>query len=242
MTESTLTDEEVEKLLRTKSGEEIVQQILGNMQSHMFYVGDTMAYKDGKVKIKENPIPAKPVLYRWWFPKDSKVWKVITDYHKEHLKDDTVFANCFKKVEQCTIKGKVYYALYFGKSNKGSRRYKQHTKGTVGNSTIRHTVYGLLFPDQKYDPNEEKKISDIVRQCYCEWVAIDCAECADSADCAKKAKEAKGANWIGCLESLCIALGNYPLNVDGNLAISKDWRKRLIQGRKDSKKERKSRD
>lgn len=234
MTESTLTDKEVEKLLRTKSGEEIVQQISGNMKSHLFYVGDTMAYKDGKVKIKENPIPAKPVLYRWWFPEDSDVWKVITDYHKDHLEDDTVFDNCFKKVEQCTItiKGKAYYALYFGKSNKGSRRYNQHTNGTVGNSTIRHTVYGLLFPDQQYDPSKEPEISNIVRQCYCEWVAIDCAECAE------KAKESKGANWIGCLESLCIALGNYPLNVDGNPAISEDWRKVLLDGRKVSQKKR----
>lgn len=213
MTESTLTDKEVEKLLSTKSGGEIVQKILDNMQSHLFYVGDTMPDENGKVKIKENPIPAKPVLYRWWFPEDSKVCDAIRK-HSEGI---------LEQAEKRTIDGKLYYALYFGKSNNGARRYNQHTNGTVGNSTIRHTVYGLLFPGQQYDPSKEPEISDILRQCYCEWVAIDGAE---------------GANWIGCLESMCIALGNYPLNVDGNPAISEDWRKVLLDGRKVSQKKR----
>lgn len=219
MTESTLTDKEVEELLRTKSGGDIVQQIWGNMK--LFSVE--------AMKNKKNPIPAKPVLYRWWFPEDSKVCDAIRK-HSEGI---------LEQAEKRTIDGKLYYALYFGKSNKGSRRYNQHTSGTVGNSTIRHTVYGLLFPGQKYDPHKEPKINDIVRQCYCEWVAIDDADCAE---CAKEPEESKGANWIGCLESMCIALGKYPLNVDGNPAISKDWRKHLIKVRKDSKKERKSQD
>lgn len=200
-------------LLRTNC-EGIVHKILDDMRKNRFSVGEAM-------NKQENPLPPTAVLYRWWFPEDSPVWKVITDYHQKHIKDDIVFAEFFKHIEQCTIKGKTYYALYFGKSNKGSRRYNQHTKGTVGNSTIRHTVYGLLFPNKQYDPDKEQKISDIVHQCYCEWVAIDGAE---------------GANWIGCLESICIALGNYPLNVDGNPAIGKAWRKVLLNARKISKK------
>ena len=37
---------------------------------------------------------------------------------------------------------------------------------------------------------------------------------------------------VECVESICIALGKYPLNVDGNPAISDNWRKYVMDKRK----------
>ena len=74
-------------LLRTNC-EGIVQKILDDMRKNRFSVGEAM-------KQQKNPLPPTAVLYRWWFPEDSKVWKVITDYHQKHT-EDTVFADFFQ--------------------------------------------------------------------------------------------------------------------------------------------------
>ena len=74
--------------------------------------------------------------------------------------------------------------------------------------------YGLCI-GEKYDKSNEDRISDILRQCYYEWISF------------------KGEdNLIECVESICIALGKYPLNVDGNPAISKKWRNYVMEKRK----------
>ena len=178
----------------------IEKKVLGEMLPNRFHVGGA----------KKIPVPHEAILYRWWFPENSPVMRVLADFAKK----DKDLAALLKQVDTCKIEGKTYYALYFGKSNNGYRRYCQHSTGNVHLSTIRHTVYGLCIGED-YNKAKEEQISEILRQCYFEWTSF------------------KGEdNLIECVESICIALGKYPLNVDGNPAISKKWRKHVMDKRK----------
>ncbi len=178
----------------------IAQRVSEQMLPNMFRVGST----------KPSVVPHEAILYRWWFPENSPVMEVLADFAK---KDDELAA-LLKQVEPYNREGNTYYALYFGKSNNGYRRYCQHTTGNVHLSTIRLTVYGLCFGAQ-YDKAKEEQISEILRQCRYDWVSF------------------KGEdNLVECIEGICIALGKYPLNVDGNPAISEKWRKYVMDKRK----------
>lgn len=186
--------------LLTEQCSGIVQKVLDEMSRSRFHVGSA----------KPGVVPHEAILYRWWFPKNSPVMDVLADFAKK----DKELAALLKQVETCKIDGKTYYALYFGKSNNGYRRYCQHTTGNVHLSTIRHTVYGLCI-GEKYDKAKEDKVSEILRQCYYEWISF------------------KGEdNLVECIEGICIALGKYPLNVDGNPAISEKWREYVMDKRK----------
>lgn len=178
----------------------IAQRVSEQMLPNRFYVGST----------KPSVVPHEAILYRWWFPENSPVMEALADFSKQ----DDELADLLKQVETCKIEDKTYYALYFGKSNNGYRRYCQHTTGNVHLSTIRLTVYGLCLGTQ-YDKAKEVQISEILRQCYYEWMSF------------------KGEdNLVECIEGICIALGKYPLNVDGNPAISEKWRKYVMDKRK----------
>lgn len=155
------------------------------------------------------PIPHDPILYRWWFPDDSKVLKSIRTYSET----DTKMAELLKKVEMREIDGQNYHALYFGKSNDGYRRFAHHSTGNIRNSTLRLTIYGLCIGKQ-YDEAKEELITQILKECYYEWLPFT--------------DEGK---LVECIEGICIAIGNYPLNIDGNPAISDHWRKHLMNAR-----------
>lgn len=193
----------------------IVRQITDAMHPRLFPVKQV---QDGA----KLPVSHDPVLYRWWFPEDPDdsdtpvVWQVLL----EHSHKDPALAALLDEVEQRTIDGKPYRALYFGKSNNGYHRFYQHIRGTVRISTVRHTVYGLCIPG-KYNADHEPTIDKILSRCYCEWT--------DFGD---------DGNLVGCFEEMCIALGKYPLNVDGNPAIGDEWRDILMEGRKTSKKKK----
>lgn len=160
--------------------------------------------------IKPTIVPQEPILYRWWFPEDSTVVQTI----RAHAIKNKELSTLLKDVEQQEIEGKYYFALYFGKSNKGYRRFIQHSTGNVHTSTIRHTLYGLCI-GEKYDKAKEPEISAILEECYFEWLAFP-----------------EEGELIECLESLCIALGHYPLNVEGNSAIDDKWRELIMSKRK----------
>lgn len=185
----------------------IVQKVLSDMQLYKV---------DSSTKI---PIPHKPILYRWWFPegskdsKDSKDSKSkVLDVLREYNQAESV--NLLDQVETRIIEGRTYYALYFGKSSNGYRRYCQHTTGNIHLSTLRQTLYGLCV-GQQYDIAQEHVVSKILKDCYFEWLTFD-----------------KEGELVECIESICIALGHYPLNVDGNPAISDQWRKHVMAKRK----------
>ena len=181
----------------------IVQQVLEDMEKNRFHVGT-----------KPIPVPKSPILYRWWFPEESAVMDILTQYSHS----DAEMATLLQHVETREIENKTYYALYFGKSNNGYRRYIQHSTGNVHTSTIRHTLYGLCLTEKgekQYIKEREEEITRMLQECYYEWIPFD-----------------NEGNLVECVESICIALGKYPLNVDGNPAISDQWREYVMDKRK----------
>ena len=87
---------------------EIVNQVLDN----------TQRYRVGSGKI---PVPKEPVLYRWWFPANSEVVTMLSEWKG---KDSKKPINLLDGVLTREFEGKIYYALYFGKSNKGYFKFK----------------------------------------------------------------------------------------------------------------------
>ena len=176
----------------------IEEKVLAGMQTNRYKVGS------GKI-----PVPTTPVLYRWWFP-ESFVKEVLMPYTKEYPGLKTLLG----ETETLTIEGMTYYALYLGKSVNGYHRFCQHATGNTHTSTLRRTLYGLLY-GHSYDKDKEKDITAMLKECYYEWYAFD------------KEDEA----LVECVEAICIALGKYPLNIDGNPAIDADWCKLLMDER-----------
>ena len=175
---------------------EIVNQVLDN----------TQRYRVGSGKI---PVPKEPILYRWWFHSESEVVKLLRAWKS---KDSKKPINLLEGVLTREFEGKTYYALYFGKSNKGYRRYIQHSTGNVHTSTLRITIHSLLTDEEYNKPIHEKQIDEILKDCYFEWAVIDKEE----------------ESLVECIEAICIVHGTYPLNIDGNPAIDEDWRKYMM--------------
>lgn len=192
--------------------EAIVKKVTDGMQSdkqHSFFINE----------IEIIPVIHEPILYRWWFRKDSEPMLAIKKYLDSHS-EDIQMQQLFSQLEERKFEGKkeTYYALYFGKSNNGYRRYIQHTTGNVHKSTLRQTLYGLCLTntsEEQYITEREEEITRILQDCYYEWIPFD--------------EEGKS---VECVESICIALGKYPLNLDGNPAISNSWREYVMEKRK----------
>ena len=168
----------------------IVNKVLTGMQK----------YKLGTGKI---PVAQSPILYRWWFPETSKVVKILREWKGSDL---------LAGVQTREFEGTTYYALYFGKSNNGYRRFCQHSTGNVHTSTLRRTIHSLLTDEEYNKPMHEKQIDEILKDCYFEWAVIDKEE----------------ESLVECIEAICIVHGTYPLNIDGNPAIDEDWRKYMM--------------
>ena len=210
---STMTNNKSFQQLLSEQCEVIVKKVTDGMQSdeqYSFFINE----------IERIPVIRKPILYRWWFAEDSKPMIALKKYLDEHP-TDVEMQQLFSQLEERKFEGKKkkYYALYFGKSNNGYRRYIQHTTGNVHTSTIRHTLYGLCLTnneESQYSKQLDKEeITRILRECYFEWLPFN--------------EEGK---LVECVEGICIALGKYPLNVDGNPAISDQWREYVMDKRK----------
>ena len=199
--------------LLSEQCEVIVKKVTDDMQSdeqYSFFINE----------IEKIPVDHKPILYRWWFAGNSKPMIALKKYLDEHP-TDIEMQQLFSQLEERKFEGKKqkYYALYFGKSNNGYRRYIQHSTGNVHTSTLRHTLYGLCLTENGeslYSKQLDKEeITRILRECYFEWLPFN--------------EEGK---LVECVEGICIALGKYPLNVDGNPAISDQWREYVMDKRK----------
>ena len=177
----------------------IVEQVLNN----------TDCYRVGAGKI---PVPKDPILYRWWFPANSEVVTMLSEWISKDSKESI---NLLEGVLTREIEGKTYYALYFGKSNKGYRRYIQHSTGNIHTSTLRRTIHSLLTDEEYNKPIHEKQIDEILKDCYFEWAVIDKEE----------------ESLVECIEAICIVHGTYPLNIDGNPAINEIWREHMMNER-----------
>jgi hypothetical protein len=171
----------------------IVNKVLGGMEH----------YKVGTGKI---PVAKSAVLYRWWFPENSEVVKILSNWKGSDL---------LAGVQTREFEGTTYYALYFGKSNNGYRRFCQHSTGNVHISTLRRTIHSLLTDDAYNKSIHEPEITNLLKACYFEWTEISQEE----------------ANLVECLEALCIVHGVYPLNIDGNSAINENWLRYMMKER-----------
>lgn len=148
-------------------------------------------------EIVKKSIANRPVLYRWWFPEDFV--DALIDKFKNLEKSD---------LERKEINGDNYYALYFGKSKNGRKRFNQHTSKNIDKSTLRRTIHAIIST-----PSEEK-VTEILCKCYFEWGEVD------------------NESLLECLEAMCIVSGKYPLNIEGNPSITDDWRKTILDSRK----------
>ena len=198
--------------LLSEQCEVIVKKVTDDMQSdkqYSFFINE----------IEKIAVDRGHILYRWWFAGNSKPMIALKKYLDEHP-TDVEMQQLFSQLEERKFEGKEqkYYALYFGKSNNGYRRYIQHSTGNVHISTLRRTLYGLCLTEKgekQYIKEREEEITRMLQECYYEWIPFD--------------EEGK---LVECVESICIALGKYPLNVDGNPAISDSWREYVMEKRK----------
>lgn len=178
----------------------IVSQVLDNTEN----------YRVGSGRI---PVPKEPILYRWWFHSESEVVKLLRAWKSKDSKEpinllDGVLTKKFPD-------GETYYALYFGKSNNGYRRFCQHSTGNIHTSTLRRTIHSLLTDEEYNKPIHEKQIDEILKDCYFEWAVIEKEE----------------ESLVECIEAICIVHGTYPLNIDGNPAINETWREHMMNER-----------
>ena len=176
----------------------IVEKVLEGMEKNRFRVGT-----------KPILVPKEPILYRWWFHSESEVVKLLREWRSKDSKEPI---NLLEGVLTREFEGETYYALYFGESNKGYRRYIQHSTGNIHTSTLRRTIHSLLTDEEYNKPIHEKQIDEILKDSYFEWAVIDKEE----------------ESLVECIEAICIVHGTYPLNIDGNPAIDEDWRKYMM--------------
>ena len=184
---------------------EIVQQVLEEMEKNRFHVGT-----------KPIPVPKSPILYRWWFPSDSPIVAYLKDYITKHP-EDIDMKYMYSRLKKKEIGYTIYYALYFGKSTNGRKRFGQHIRGPIKQSTLRETLRAVL--SLKGEICTEERISDELQKCYYEWMEF----CEDDRE------------LIDCFEMMAIAIGYYPLNMEGNTSISEEWKKSIVDRRKELK-------
>lgn len=152
-------------------------------------------------------------LYRWWFPANSPIVAFI----KKHLGKAYLEMLKHREIKLADSKSEqVYYALYFGKTTQGRTRFQQHMDGPVKKSTLRETIRAILAIHGK--PHTEDDIRDVLLSCYYEWTElVDDQELMD------------------CYEAIAIALGNYPLNIDGNHSVGTEWKEKILKKRTELK-------
>ena len=183
------------------------------LESSHHFCAVTDLWRDNKL-ITDLPHDDIPILYRWWFSCDSEPMKAIEKYLKDKPDDEQMHYLYHSRLKKKKIGKDTYGALYFGKSINGRKRFRHHINGPLDNSTLRRTLYALLFSDVD-TAQAETKISDILSNCYYEWI-----ELSDDKE------------MVDMLEMTAISLGKYPLNMDGNPAISEKWREHLMDIRK----------
>lgn len=105
------------------------------------------------------------------------------------------------------IDGTPYYALYFGMSSNLRRRIRWHICGPFKKSTLRRTLRALVAP------NEVDKLID---SCFLEW------QYTKDKAMAKKIEK----------EELKQKIFAYPLNIQENCTMSREWIKELKNKRK----------
>ena len=156
-------------------------------------------------------VEKRPGVYRWWFPK-SEAKKLLADF-KNHALIDA------KKLQEVSIQGAPYLALYFGISNDMSRRIRWHIRGPFKSSTLRRTLRAIIAPDAD-DNTAETIINKLIDSCFWEW---EYTETVEQAECRET-------------EELAQSKFAYPLNISKNNTVASEWIAELKQLRANLKK------
>lgn len=152
-------------------------------------------------------------LYRWWFSGNSQIVAFI----KEQMGDSYLEKLKHKQLKSIDSEEQTYYALYFGKTKQGRTRFREHINGPLKQSTLRRTIRAILTLQEAKNV-DEAAISSILQPCYYEWIELtDDHELMD------------------CFETIAIALGNYPLNIDGNHSVDETWKAMILKIRSELK-------
>ena len=183
------------------------------LESSHHFCAVTDLWRDKKLTT-DLPHDEIPILYRWWFPSESEPMEAIEKYLTANPDDAQMHYLYHSRVKKKKIGKETYYALYFGKSINGRKRFRHHINGPLDNSTLRRTLYALLFSD--VDATQaETEISVLLSSCYYEWIELP-----------------DDREMVDMLEMTAISLGAYPLNMDGHPAISNQWREYVMGKRK----------
>ena len=169
---------------------------------HFLYLAQDLTEEKGK---RSQTLSEHHFLYRWWFPTNSPIVAFIQNYFGENYVKN--------ELKHITIGKEGYYALYLGKTTNGRNRFRQHTEGPIKNSTLRETIRAILTIENG-ETCDEEQISDILRPCYYEWMEF-----------------VNDIELMDCFEMMAIAIGNYPLNIEGNHSVSKEWKDMIINQR-----------
>ena len=156
-------------------------------------------------------VEKRPGVYRWWFPK-AEAKKLLADF-KNHALIDA------RKLQEVSIQGAPYLALYFGISNDMSRRIRWHIRGPFKSSTLRRTLWAIIAPDAD-DNTAETIVNKLIDSCFWEW---EYTETVEQAECRET-------------EELAQHKFAYPLNISKNNTVPPEWITELKQLRADLKK------
>ena len=182
---------------------------------HLFAVSDLCPQK----RIQTKYLPEVPYIYRWWFPADSLPMQLLQQHISNNPKD-IVMDYVNKRLKRQIFGEKEYCALYIGKSKNGRNRFTEHIHGPVRLSTLRKTIAAILLL-MKQEVTKES-ISKVLSKCYFEWIEL-------------KNNYTDDYELMDCLEMMAITIGHYPLNMEGNTSISEEWKKAIMDQRKELK-------
>ena len=185
------------------------------LDHHIFAVSDLCPNK----RIQTKLLPEVPYIYRWWFPADSLPMQLLQQHISNNPKD-IVMDYVNKRLKRQIFGEKEYYALYVGKSKNGRNRFTEHIHGSVRLSTLRKTIAAILLLMKQ--EVTQVNITNVLRECYFEWIEL-------------KNNYTDDSELMDCLEMMAITIGHYPLNMEGNTSISEEWKKAIMDQRKELK-------
>ncbi len=155
-------------------------------------------------------VEKRPGVYRWWFPK-TEAKKLLSKFKSPLQHEGRI-------LQEKSIEGATYIALYFGISSDMSRRIRWHIRGPFKSSTLRRTLRSIIAPE-KNDKDAEVLVNKLIDSCYWEWDYTDTPEQAEDKETAELAQKKF----------------SYPLNISKNNTMPFEWIAELKKKRTDNK-------
>ncbi|MBO7345975.1 MAG: hypothetical protein J6U29_00250, partial [Bacteroidales bacterium] len=98
-------------------------------------------------------VEKRPGVYRWWFS-ETEAEKLLSKF-KSLLQHEG------RILQEKSIEGATYIALYFGISSDMSRRIRWHIRGPFKSSTLRRTLRSIIAPG-KNDKDAEVLVNKLI--------------------------------------------------------------------------------